>query len=543
MLSFAKLTEKFNKVIQKPLVQFVLGLIVMVILGVGLIYYWRVVYSFAVFPPVTATIVAVIALVIMYKVFFFVTTFVKQNFALKSAILIFAAGVLIALVNPPMQAPDENMHFLRAYSMASGNFYYNQQEEYPNDVTILYNEFPSRYNFTYPAVDGNTIAQRFTAYRKSVNSGEEQVQTASSTIQLTHTHLPQAFGIFIGRLFGADALVCMYLARIANTLCYAALCYIALSIAQQYKKVFVTIMLCPIVVYMSASASYDAVLMGLMWVFMALCTTPKREGKTLIAIILTFGVISAVKMYFLMMLPLIFLFPIGGKKQNELLTDKKEKSKTVFNVLKISVISFFCFRFIMFLQDMQAKYFGNFLDVPYFHDAIKPAEQLMYIFKYPVRYILVFLGALYKNTFALFEGGIFGWLDAPVPLISYFTPIMFLLAAVLSAREGEKLKLKDGIIYALVAALTYGAVYTGMYLTSTGVLIPHINGVQMRYLLPAFFCLIILVSALLAKIQPPQKEQLTEKQLAMQNNIVLYGNYIFTILAAILLFQRYYLGV
>jgi hypothetical protein len=45
----------------------------------------------------------------------------------------------------------------------------------------------------------------------------------------------------------------------------------------------------------------------------------------------------------------------------------------------------------------------------------------------------------------------------------------------------------------------YGFTYTGMYLTSTPVSLPEINGVQTRYLLGALFALFALASMLMGR--------------------------------------------
>ena len=61
---------------------------------------------------------------------------------------------------------------------------------------------------------------------------------------------------------GFGALGCMYAARLANLAAYAALCWLALRNCKRYKPVFLAFMLLPLSLYMAASVSYDATLLG-----------------------------------------------------------------------------------------------------------------------------------------------------------------------------------------------------------------------------------------------------------------------------------------
>lgn len=79
---------------------------------------------------------------------------------------------------------------------------------------------------------------------------------------MTISMAPQALGILIARVLGFGALGCMYAARLANLAAYAALCWLALRNCKRYKPVFLAFMLLPLSLYMAASVSYDATLLG-----------------------------------------------------------------------------------------------------------------------------------------------------------------------------------------------------------------------------------------------------------------------------------------
>ena len=92
------------------------------------------------------------------------------------------------------------------------------------------------------------------------------------------------------------------------------------------------------------------------------------------------------------------------------------------------------------------------------------------------------------------------------------------------------------------AALLYATTYTGMYLTSTPVTLPEINGVQTRYLLGAFFCVFAAAAALLGRTMALQDAQRAKAQKTPPAWRMLHISYCYAALSAILLFQSYYLG-
>ena len=74
--------------------------------------------------------------------------------------------------------------------------------------------------------------------------------------------LPQALAIFAARTLGGSALCCLYAARLANLAGYAFWCWLALKNCRRYKPVFLAMMLLPLSLFMAASCSYDAMLLG-----------------------------------------------------------------------------------------------------------------------------------------------------------------------------------------------------------------------------------------------------------------------------------------
>ena len=96
---------------------------------------------------------------------------------------------------------------------------------------------------------------------------------------------------------------------------------------------------------------------------------------------------------------------------------------------------------------------------------MRPADQLKFMFSNPPRYFAVFLYSLYRDKANLFSTGTFGWMDMVVPFINYFTPLVLLFSAALSALEGAREERRTGWVAGLSAFLLYAFTYAGMCAT------------------------------------------------------------------------------
>ena len=160
-----KALQKLKSLWGRAWVRWALGYLFVLLCGVGVVYYWRVVYGFDSLSPWVATAVVCGGFSAVYAVVLLIAHFVRQNLALKASLLVLVAGLCFVFANPPLQAPDENMHFLRAYSVGSGNFLFEQNEDYPDDVDLLIQDFPGLYNHELIATGQATMADGFARYR------------------------------------------------------------------------------------------------------------------------------------------------------------------------------------------------------------------------------------------------------------------------------------------------------------------------------------------------------------------------------------------
>ena len=185
---------------------------------------------------------------------------------------------------------------------------------------------------------------------------------------------------------------------------------------------------------------------------------------------------------------------------------------------------------------------SNYGRVPYADTGVDPGRQLAFVFSNLPRYLAVLLYSVYRDKANLFTIGNFGWMDMTVPFVSYFAPLFLLFASGVSALEGAREKLRTAWVFLATAVLMYGFTYTGMYLTSTPVSLPEINGVQTRYLLGALFALFALASMLMGRTMALQNLRPGLPQKTPPAWRVLHYGFCFALVSALLLFQAYYIG-
>ena len=201
---------------QKSGVRWALGYAFILLCGAALVYYWRLEYGFAYFSPGTATLLVCAFFSAMYLAVFLCAHFVRQRLAVKTAVLIFCAGACFAAANPPLQAPDETMHFVRSYALGMGDFTFDQNKDYPADVDALAAAVPGFYNQELIAPGTASLTDGFERYRAILDGEEAAAPNASTVTQPLGDHMPQAAGVAARGQFGAHALVCLYLGRSAN---------------------------------------------------------------------------------------------------------------------------------------------------------------------------------------------------------------------------------------------------------------------------------------------------------------------------------------
>ena len=518
--------------------------------GVGVSYYWRVFYYLDTRLSPLVTTAGCVGFALLAALGAWLLGRIREQ-NVRAAVCIFLCGLLFVFADPPLQAPDETDHYLRTYAVSMGRLDFDADRGYPEDVTCLMEAFPGAwvnahtsaglgkdpitgadqpYNTAGYALkqygdEGaiQSVTDSFARYFAKEVQGEPVTEPISFLIL---PFLPGALGMALARLFGLGALGCLYGGRLVNLLAYTALCYAALRSAHKCRPAFLCIMLMPMSLYMGASLSYDATLLGCYYVMLALLTRDEWNDKTALFYALACVFANGTKPYINLLwvvLPLIL-------RKSEW---KVRFSRAVYAVLTAAGA---------LALTLGVEQYGTLLRHNYGAIArqggttVNGGAQLLFVLKNPLRYIAVLLGTLYENDGFLGQLGLFGWKDMPIAFISITAPPVLLAAAMLCTAQTDTLGRRRmgwlgvfGLIYAVGAM-------TAMYITYTPVGMVRIVGLQTRYFLPVWLLLVLAAAAVLRRVLAPRLTAAKGEALA----VTLCGWYAFA--GAVLLFQHYFVG-
>lgn len=523
-------------------------------LGVVLSYYWRVFYGLdARGVPALGVTGFCVALAVLAGVMPLLLRRVK-DFAKKGAVCILLCGVLFAFANPPMQTPDETDHYLRTYAISMGRFDFDAKRGYPLDVDELVAAFPGAWVNAHTSAgvgtDPDTHAEQayntagyalkqygrdgrvesiwdsFAQYRTYLYRDSVPQRVTEPISFLILPFLPGALGMALARLLGFGALGCLYGGRLVNLLAYTALCYAALRSANKCKPAFLCIMLMPMSLYMGASLSYDATLLGCYYLMLALLTRTEWDDRTALCYTLACVFANGTKPYINLLwvvLPLVV-------RKSEWKVRLNRAAYTTVTLAGALALTF------------GVEQYGTLLRHNYGAIArqggttVNGGEQLVFILRNPLRYIAVLLGTLYENDGFIGQLGLFGWKDMPVAFLSITAPLVLLAAALLCTPTADALgKRRTGWLGVFGLVYAVGAM-TAMYITYTPVGMVRIVGLQTRYFLPVWLLLALAAAALARKALAPRVTPAKAETLALP----LCGWYAF--IGAVLLAQHYFVG-
>ena len=526
-----------------------LGLVPVTALAVGLVYHWRVFYSF---DRMAAGLFTLLACTVAWALYLAVFLAVRlgRSFAGRAAVCIFVCGALFCFANPPLQAPDETDHYLRSYAISLGRLDFDADRGYPEDVDRLLAAFPGAWVNAHTSVgwgensqgaeapydssgyalkqwgeDGEvlSVADSFAQYL----SGEPAKEKVTEPISLMILpFVPQALGMVLARLVGLGALGCLYAGRLANLACYTLLCWLALRGCRRYQPVFLGVMLLPLSLYMAASLSYDATLLGFYYLVASYYCRDEIRDRDVYAFFAAFVLMNVAKPYInLLWIVLPLILPRRAWK-----TRWKKWQVALAGLVGAVVVT-------RFIEWYGVAFRHNYGTIERMIEGVEQLPQLAFILSNPLRYIAVLFGTLYENEFFIGQLGVFGSLDLPIPLLNILCPAVLLFCAALSVHEKSSLRPLPAAGLGALGVVYIAGAMTAMYITYTPVGMVRVIGLQARYFLPVFLMLLVLVAALLSHVLEPK---LAGTGKALNVALVTAGGT--AVLGAVLLFQHWFIG-
>ena len=250
-------------------------------------------------------------------------------------------GVMYLAVMPGLSAPDELSHYSTAYRISSNMMLEDplirpagltavRAVDYPlEDMNGVKTPLVPDDEESVPEVLGNPVKQ--TTYRAAKDWNRRyafSTKPVASAIPDVHTtpvfYLPQAIGFSLARALGLGTMGLLFLGKFLNLCCYVALTALAVRTTPLGKGWFAAAGLLPMSVSLAASLSYDAGLIGTVFLFTAVVFklaygAEEIRARELFALCALAALFGPCKLVYAPLILLLWLVPArvfggGGKK-------------------------------------------------------------------------------------------------------------------------------------------------------------------------------------------------------------------------------------
>ncbi len=398
------------------------------------------------------------------------------------ALLLGAMGSIpLVFLTPPFQAPDEVQHFYRAYQLSEFRLRAEVQNgvaggALPDSLPLLVGS--SVYTpdgILYPATPA-PIANTLKLASIPLNGAARRfVAFPGSAFYSPLPYLPQALGIAIGRAIGLGPLYLFYLGRLFNCLAALGLVGLAVNFMPVAEELIILIGSLPMSLYLYASLSPDAAVIGWALLFSALSFAAGARGnwKTW-----ELGMAAAAAAVFCSVKPVYAPILLAAVVPGIFRHGKAGRVIRSHAILLAVALGVTAGWLLLAKSAMTSPLSGA-----------HPSVQMNLILFHPMSLLRALINTLgiYKVIFFYFQAvGDFGWLTAPLqPRVAYLLP---LAALVIVWRLGIRGSVKRSVRNALwrlgLAFASAALVLVAMYLMYAHVGQNKITGVQGRYFIP-----------------------------------------------------------
>lgn len=402
-------------------------------------------------------------------------------------------GMIMNVVIAPHGVPDEPWHIDTAYKYSNKMMFVGDTGI---DGTIYKRTCDVKMeDMLANGVESNSYYQL--AHHTFEKPEERELITVpyvdSSNIVPGIFFIPMALGITIGRLLGLSTMLMLLIGRFMNLLVFVLLTGFAIRILPVGKNMLAALGFLPIALQQGASASYDAMINGVIYVFIALCMSLSLEEtykKWQVVLLVICGILTAVVKggVYLPVLLLVFLLIHAKKKDHSLNAIPKCKKRILITAVICGIAVVFCGALYYYFPVIKQLFAGQ--DTEITEDTL---YSLGYLIHHPLNVVY-----LYWNTFINggetllrgFFGGLLSWLDIKISwvllLVLVFSLVLF------SNVEGDTYcgSKKKRIYMFAVFLVSLVLILLSMLVAFTPISSSKISGVQGRYFLcvaPLFY--------------------------------------------------------
>lgn len=385
-------------------------------------------------------------------------------------------GLTMVFLVPPVQAPDDIGHFMRAAQCAAGDCFCYTKASNPGvggaglDPALM--RFVKPF---HPPLQEMTAKQFRDIWSISWSHTKQFQHNMLLAVYPPTFYLPQTLAVKLGQYLDWTVLETMYLARGINLLCAVAICAIALWFIQQNIIPYLVLLLLPMTLFQFSSVSHDACLISSCFLLVSLLTRIEGTYDKLKLLRIT-----AFLMFLLgwSRLPLVvfswaLLLPTWGQGVRPV----KLRTRWLYVVgihMFVGVWNAYC----------TLRFWSN----PTHHpgQVVSVGGQVKFILAQPMSFVAAVLNTLWQE-FGPWRDmliGVLGRLDLRLPQYCYEMgcyALIFVFIGILFDVQRSRSK-AFWSLFALGCAAIFVLMFV-LYLAWTPVGLSHIEGVQGRYLL------------------------------------------------------------
>ena len=408
-------------------------------------------------------------------------------------------GLVFMLLLPPFSAADEDTTYVSCYALS--NTLLGKQDA--NEEDFVYMRSCDVYGLLHRKPGRNdyrTVVSELLT-RPTAEEKEMVLCSIQKMDAVFWNFLPQAIGISIARLLGLGQIGVLYSARLVNFLVFLALFWFACKRMPVGKHILFVIACFPMTLEQISSMSYDALVLGLSFYFIALVLdlVYRKESvstKDIILMIITMVLLAPTKVIYCMLSLLCFLIP-----REKFGTKKRYLATIAVMVIAVSasILSAQSGRFAEYIK-------GSNATISYSNDAeqklmsyeeavesgaISEDETALYTFSI-VFHNIPRMVAILGNTIRLQSseyveqmfGRYLGWLEIDIPQLSVMGFFVIFISLMLKRREDPVPTGVQKADFLLVTVIVIGLAYLFMLVGHTYNGAEYCMGVQGRYFLP-----------------------------------------------------------
>ncbi len=451
----------------------------------------------------------------------------KIKFHTLTLIVLLLLGIMYNIILPPYSAPDEAFHINQAFNNSEvllqtenkDNIYFGINFKRPSDNNKIVQD-NTTYVFTYKELAENLFT--FTDEPATASVLYEQEDVGNYEVP----YFLSSFLVALARLLHLGFVPTLYLARLGNTLFYAATIYFAVKITPFGKSIMAVIALIPVSLHVATSFSRDGFIICTALLVFAMALRIAKDAdisiKFCLAFLIIFTLFGPSKSTYIPLLLLVLMFPFKNmKRQNRL---------TLAVALPVVSLIFYAFTQSINIIRIQLTALINSLSQVESTAQVAVGESAQVatavaepihpsLINYTLDYIfahkgdtleLMFNTIVERTQFYIYSmfGGSLGYFNINISWLFVICFIILLLLAVQNTKADELVLTVRQKAVLFAASLFSSALVVAGCLTWTPITFTTIYGMQGRYFTPVLFGITPLLKAKYIEIKSDISKQL-----------------------------------